>query len=99
MWIRRTARRSSAARGAACCSCTTACPCSWTRRQARLPAGAGPEDRAAREARGLSREELAAELGETQLQLYRWETYEEEPGTALLGRIARILGCSTEELL
>ena len=53
----------------------------------------------AREARGLSREELAAELGETQLQLYRWETYEEEPGTALLGRIARILGCSTEELL
>ena len=83
MWTRRTARRSSAARGAACCSCTTACPCLWTRR----------------EARGLSREELAAELGETQLQLYRWETYEEEPGTALLGRIARILGCSTEELL
>lgn len=46
-----------------------------------------------REKAGLSRAQLAEALGATQLEVYRWEMYEEEPGTALLGRIARALGC------
>lgn len=51
-----------------------------------------------REKAGLSRAQLAEALGATQLEVYRWEMYEEEPGTALLGRIARALGCHTEDL-
>ena len=51
-----------------------------------------------REKAGLTRGDLAVALGTSQLEVYRWETYEEEPGTALLGRIARILGCRTEDL-
>lgn len=52
-----------------------------------------------REKAGLTRGDLAVALGTSQLEVYRWETYEEEAGTALLGRIARILGCKTEDLI
>ncbi len=51
-----------------------------------------------RERAGLTRGDLAVALGTSQLEVYRWETYEVEAGTALLGRIARILGCRTEDL-
>lgn len=52
-----------------------------------------------RERAGLSRAELAEALGASQMEVYRWERYEVEPGTALLGRIAHALGCDTEDLI
>lgn len=52
-----------------------------------------------REQAGLSRAELAEALGASQMEVYRWETYEVEPGTALLGRIAHVLGCETGDLI
>ena len=52
-----------------------------------------------RERAGLTRADLALALGTSQQEVFRWERYEVEAGTALLGRIARILGCKTEELI
>ena len=52
-----------------------------------------------RERAGISRAELAEALGASQMEVYRWELYEVEPGTALLGRIAHALGCDTEDLI
>lgn len=53
----------------------------------------------AREKAGITRQQLADSLGVPLLTVYQWEHNEVEPGTAVLGRIAAILGCETLDLI
>ena len=52
-----------------------------------------------REEMGMTRQELADALGVTLMEVYQWETYEVEIGTAVLGRIAKVLDCETMDLI
>jgi len=53
---------------------------------------------AARIRAGLTQTELALRLGLTRQSVYLWEAGLRNPGSAMLPRIARALGCEIEEL-
>lgn len=52
-----------------------------------------------RKAAGLTRQQLADKVGLTQYDIYRLENHEVEPGSAILGKIAAVLGCNTMDLI
>lgn len=53
----------------------------------------------AREAAGLTQQELATELGVDQSTVCLWETGKTQPRVKLLPKIAELLGCSINELI
>lgn len=53
----------------------------------------------ARERAKITQEELARELGVTQGAVAQWESEQTKPRTALLPKLADILGCTVDELL
>lgn len=55
--------------------------------------------KSAREGRGLSQQELAQELGVDQSTVSLWESGKTKPRANLLPRVAKILGCTVDELL
>lgn len=52
-----------------------------------------------RKAAGLTRLQLADQVGLTQYDIYRMEHHEVEPSTAALGKIAAVLHCDTIDLI
>lgn len=52
-----------------------------------------------REERGLTQKEFADKLGLDQSTVSLWENGKTQPRTKLLVKIARILGCTVEELV
>ncbi len=55
--------------------------------------------KSAREKSGMSQQELAQALGVDQSTVCLWETGKTKPRAKLLPTIAKILGCSIDELL
>ena len=53
----------------------------------------------AREASGMTQQELAKEIGVDQSAVCLWETGKTQPRAKMLPRIAKILNCSVDELL
>ena len=51
-----------------------------------------------REAMGMTRAQLAEQLGVSQTDVYEWENVEKEPDAAMMERIAKALHCKAEEL-
>lgn len=52
-----------------------------------------------REKSGLTQKELADELGVDQSAVCLWETGKTQPRAKLLPKIAKILGCTVDELV
>lgn len=57
-----------------------------------------PGIRARRKAAGLSIETLAGTLGVTRQTIYNWESGARLPAADVLPEIARVLGCSIDDL-
>lgn len=55
--------------------------------------------KSAREKSGLTQRDLATELGIDQSTVSLWEVGKTQPRAKLLPRLARILGCTVDELL
>ncbi len=55
--------------------------------------------KSAREGRGLSQQELAQELGVDQSTVSLWESGKTKPRANLLPKVAKLLGCTIDELL
>ncbi|MCH4239148.1 MAG: helix-turn-helix domain-containing protein [Oscillospiraceae bacterium] len=47
----------------------------------------------------MTRQQLADAVGLTQYDIYQFENHEVEPGSAILGKIAEVLGCETVDLI
>ena len=48
---------------------------------------------------GVSVNRVAAELGVTRIAVYQWERGESVPSVKRLGQIARIYGCTVDEIV
>lgn len=55
--------------------------------------------KALREARGITQESLAAQLGVSRSAVAMWEAGHNTPPTKILGALADILGCTVDALL
>lgn len=59
----------------------------------------GEKLRAAREAAGMTQQELAEKIGVQQRDISRWENCRREPGVLTVKKMARALGCSMDDLV
>lgn len=59
----------------------------------------GEKLRAAREAAGLTQQQLAEKVGVQQRDISRWEHCHREPGVLIVKKMAQALGCSMDDLV
>lgn len=59
----------------------------------------GEKLRAAREAAGMTQQELAEKIGVQQRDISRWENCRREPGVLTVKKMAQALGCSMDNLV
>ena len=59
----------------------------------------GEKLRAAREAAGMTQQELAEKVGVQQRDISRWENCRREPGVLIVKKMAQALRCSMDDLV
>lgn len=59
----------------------------------------GEKLRSAREAAGLTQQQLAEKVGVQQRDISRWENCRREPGVLIVKKMAQALGCSMDDLV
>lgn len=59
----------------------------------------GEKLKAAREAAGLTQQQLAEKVGVQQRDVSRWENCHREPGVLIVKKMAQALGCSMDDLV
>jgi transcriptional regulator with XRE-family HTH domain len=63
------------------------------------PPTMGENIRTLRELRGWTQQQLADEIGQSQVAISQWETSEREPDLSNVKRLAKALGCSLIEIV
>lgn len=59
----------------------------------------GEKLKAAREAAGMTQQELAEKIGVQQRDISRWENCRREPGVLTVKKMAQAMGCKIDDLV